>query len=322
MSRHLFQFGLRHEVAKRWPLQDWIKSFKVGKQIDLEYADLYISELILKNKPALIGRLGGTEARFLNEFKKISSMPILNNLAFKLKPNWNKRCKEINTNAGFYFQNLDEVNQFSNIYKSALINTDILGAWGTAFTSIESDYLDLIPKLIPVGYTAPWVQPYVKSKYLIPWSKSLQGMRVLVVNPFSESIQNQFSRIAGVFPNYNCHDFQLITLKSPMTINTHMPSKKSWFDYLEETKIQMSKLDFDIALISAGSYSYPLAHFAKQLGKIGIHAGGGLQLFFGVMGKRWDNSDYLIEMINANWTRPTSKETPESAGLVEGGCYW
>lgn len=153
-------------------------------------------------------------------------MPILNNLAYKLKPDWNKRRKEINTNAGFYFQNLDEVNQFSNIYKSALTNTDILGAWGTAFASIESDYLDLIPRLIPVGYTAPWVQPYGSSKYLLPWSKSLKGTRVLVVSPFSESIENQFSRITGVFPNYNCHDFQLITLKSPMTISTQLPSKK------------------------------------------------------------------------------------------------
>ena len=91
---------------------------------------------------------------------------------------------------------------------------------------------------------------------------------------------------------------------------------------MNEIKIKMDQIDFDVALVSAGSYSYPLAHHAKKLGKIGIHAGGGLQLFFGIMGKRWEKSSEVIQLFNDFWTRPSSKETPDSALLVENGCYW
>jgi hypothetical protein len=38
--------------------------------------------------------------------------------------------------------------------------------------------------------------------------------------------------------------------------------------------------------------------------------------------RTWENSDYLIELINSSWTRPTQQETPKSALMVEDGCYW
>ncbi len=89
----------------------------------------------------------------------------------------------------------------------------------------------------------------------------------------------------------------------------------------------MSKVEFDIALISAGAYSYPLALHAKKMGKIGIHTGGGLQLFFGILGKRWEpkypeTTNYLSNYINGYWVRPSAEETPENSKMIENGCYW
>ena len=318
----MFPYGFKHEVAKRWPLWDWKKSIAVSNRIDPKNADFAIYNLILRNKPALVGRLGGTEARFLGEFKKISELPFLNDFAFRSKPNWLKRSKEINTNAGFYFQNRQEIEDFYNLYIKALYDTDILGAWGTAFSYIESQFVECISEFIPVGMTAPWVQSYLEHSNLVPWSKALEGKNVLVISPFTDSIEKQFSNISNVFPNYNYHNFQLLTLKSPMTISMKYPVMKNWFELLGDLKNNMAKMDFDVALVSAGSYSYPLAHYAKSIGKIGIHAGGGLQIFFGIMGKRWENSEYLINLVNKNWTRPTKEETPKSYNLVEKGCYW
>jgi hypothetical protein len=318
----IFRYGFKHEVAKRWPLWDWYRSIKVFRKINPNVADISIYNLILKNEPALVGRLGGTESRFLGEFKKISSLPYFKSFVFKVKPNWKKRSREINTNAGFYFKNMVEVNEFYSLYNEALGDTDILGAWGTAFSYIESDFVEDVLEMIPVGMTAPWVQPYTEQIHVTPWAKALEGKKVLVVSPFSESIQKQFINIKNIFPDYNFHNFQLMTLKSPMTINTKYPVARSWFELLDEIKAKMDKMDFDVALVSAGSYSYPLAHHAKKLGKIGIHAGGGLQLFFGIMGKRWEKSNYLLKIVNQSWTRPTQQETPKSALMVEGGCYW
>jgi hypothetical protein len=322
MINKLMPYGFKHEVAKRWPIYDWYKSRKVAQLINPSIADTEIMNLIQRGEPALVGRLGGTEARFLGEFQKISSIPYLSELIFKVKPNWIKRSKEINTNAGFYFQNTGEAAVFSSLYMEALADTDILGAWGTAFSSIESNFADIVPLFIPVGTTAPWVYPYSDDSNLLPWAKALEGKKVLVVSPFTKSIQGQFVRINKVFEKENCHNFQLLTFKAPMTINTKFPTHKTWFELLDEVKDSMNTIDFDVALISAGAYSYPLAHHAKKTGKIGIHSGGGLQLFFGIMGKRWEKSDELIKINNQYWIRPSKEETPESAALVEGGCYW
>jgi len=322
MKHKFLAFGIKHELAARWPLWDWYRSIKVAKRINPEIADSSIYNLITEKQPALVGRLGGTESRFLGEFKKISSVHYLDNMLFKIKPNWKKRLRDINIYSGFYFESLGEASEFYNLYKEALNDTDVLGAWGTAFSYFEAEFAKKISPIIPVDMTAPWVQPYSQNTTALPWAKALEDKKVLVISPFSKSIKKQFANINNVFPGYNFHNFELKTLTSPMTINTTYPVVKSWFELLNEIKTKMDQIDFDIALISAGSYSYPLAHHAKKLGKIGIHAGGGLQLFFGIMGKRWEKSDYLIEIVNSHWTRPTQEETPKSALMVEDGCYW
>lgn len=322
MKNKLMPYGFKHEVAKRWPIYDWYKSRKVAQLINPSIADTEIMNLIQQGKPALVGRLGGTEARFLGEFQKISSISFLSQLIFRIKPNWIKRSREVNTNAGFYFQTISEVKTFSELYMEALSDTDILGAWGTAFSSIESKFVNRIPHFVPVAMTAPWIQPHLAGTNSTPWAAALEKKKVLVISPFINSIEKQFINIKKIFPDSNFHNFHLITLKSPMTISTKYPVEKTWLQHLNAVKAKMDVIDFDVALVSAGSYSFPLAHYAKKLGKIGIHAGGGLQLFFGIMGKRWEKSNYLIKIVNDFWIRPSKEETPDSASLVENGCYW
>lgn len=322
MKNKLMPYGFKHEIAKRWPIYDWYKSRKVAQLINPSIADTEIMNLIQQGKPALVGRLGGTEARFLGEFQKISSISFLSQLIFRIKPNWIKRSREVNTNAGFYFQTISEVKTFSELYMEALSDTDILGAWGTAFSSIESKFVNKIPHFVPVAMTAPWIQPHLAATNSTPWAAALEKKKVLVISPFINSIEKQFINIKKIFPDSNFHNFHLITLKSPMTISTKYPVEKTWLQQLNAVKAKMDVIDFDVALVSAGSYSFPLAHHAKKIGKTGIHAGGGLQLFFGIMGKRWEKSDYLIKIVNDSWIRPSKEETPDSASLVENGCYW
>jgi len=316
------EFGFRHEVAKRWTLIDFYKANQVKKRIKPDIADMAISRIIELGEPALIGRLGGTEARFLGEFVKISKYKNLQKVLSKIKPNWNKRLKEINTNAGFYFENLEQVTDFFNLYDKALVDTDLLGAWGTAFAWIEFRYLNSITSFISVPETAPWVEPYSPSTSLIPWSNMLNGKKVLVVSPFTSSIIQQHKIIDYVFPKSNYPNYELTTIKAPQTIGYPSNSKPSWFENLNTIKNKMSDTDFDIAIIGAGAYSYPLAHHAKKLGKIGIHSGGGLQLFFGIMGKRWDDDHFYKKYWNKYWVRATLDETPTNFNDVEDGCYW
>jgi len=324
--RNFGKFGIRHEIAKRWTLLDWLKSTHVEKRIKPEIADIEISKIIDLGIPALVGRLGGTEARFLGEFSKIHRYKRFQAVLSKTKPNWIKRAKEINTNAGFYFENLEQVSEFFELYNKALLDTDVLGAWGTAFAWIESRYLSNVKTLIPVPMTAPWVETYSSTTNEIPWSNSLNGKRVLVISPFVESIEKQHKIIKKVFPDVYYPEFILTTIKAPQTIGFDSNSKPNWFENLNKMKTLMSGQSFDVALVAAGAYSYPLAHHAKRMGRIGIHAGGGLQLFFGILGKRWETnwgkSNYLEKYFNEFLTRPSENETPTNANKVEDGCYW
>ena len=81
---------------------------------------------------------------------------------------------------------------------------------------------------------------------------------------------------------------------------------------------QIDQLDFDIALIGAGAYGFPLGSYVKNKGKKALHLGGILQLFFGIRGKFYDQFNYH----NEYWTRPLEEEKPKGFQKVEAGRYW
>jgi hypothetical protein len=324
MLSRIAPFGLRHEIAKRYTPLDWVKSLRVKKLINSSNADEYISQLIASETPGLVGRLGGTEARFIGEYlklKRLKRFGVPLHLAASISPRWKKRSFEVFTQAGFYFENWKDVDAFCSEYLDALKATDILGAWGVAFTWPEAIGLNIEKtKIIPVGFTAPWVDSYSES--VTPWSAALQGKRVLVVSGFATSIQAQHKLVAKLFRNVNFPDFELVTVKAPIVTGQKDPSGLKWFELLESMKDEISNNEFDVALIAAGAFSYPLAAHAKKIGKIGIHCGGGLQIFFGVMGNRWNNSPEVLKYTNEFWIRPSAEERPKTADQVENACYW
>lgn len=324
LSRSIAPFGLRHEIAKRYTPWDWVKSLKVKKSINYTEADRFIFSLISSKKSGLVGRLGGTEGRFLGEYlklKRLEKIGIPIALAAKFSSRWKRRRAEVFLQAGFYSGDWQEVDEFSSEYLEALELTDILGAWGVAFTWVEGINLDTkSTQVIPVGFTAPWVEPYVTEQK--PWALALEGKKVLVVSGFAESIASQHKRISKVFENVEYPSFELQVLRAPIVAGARDLSGKSWFELLGEMRKSISDLDFDVALIAAGAFSYPLAAHVKKIGKIGIHCGGGLQLFFGVMGNRWNNSPEVLKYVNENWVRPSKSETPLSADQIENACYW
>ena len=324
MSRFLAPFGVRHELAKRYTLVDWIKSTRVKNLIDSKNSDILISNLIKLGNPGLVGRLGGTEARFIGEYlklKRLEKFSIPLRVSSKLSPRWKKRSSDIFSLSGFYFGSWEDIDLFCKMYIEALSDTDILGAWGVAFTWVEGINLRKErTKVIPVGFTAPWVEPNV-----IPnkaWSSELNGKKVLVVSGFATSILSQHENVSRAFQGVDYPQFELQVVKAPIVTGAQDPSGLTWFDLLEKMKKEISLKDFDVALIAAGAFSYPLAAYVKKIGKIGIHCGGGLQIFFGVMGNRWNKSPEVLKYVNEFWVRPSANERPKNADNVENACYW
>lgn len=156
-----------------------------------------------------------------------------------------------------------------------------------------------------------------------PWTEVLRDKKVLVVHPFAKTIEKQYQKREWLFSNPKVLPrFQLSTIKAIQTLANNPCDFPNWFAALDHMKGQIDRMDFDVALISAGSYAFHLAHHCKMIGKKGIQVAGAGQLLFGIKGQRWIDHHVIDDYINEHWVFPAEDERPANADLVEGGCYW
>jgi hypothetical protein len=145
-----------------------------------------------------------------------------------------------------------------------------------------------------------------------------------VVTPFVTTTESQYqkrrqvwARKPGLLP-----DFDLQTLRVPLSAYISKPEYPDWFAALDAMYEQMSSRRFDVAIVGAGAWSLPLVAHAKSLGRWGIHLGGSTQILFGIRGRRFDANETIMRLCNEWWVRPCAAETPQQARVIEGGCYW
>ena len=157
-------------------------------------------------------------------------------------------------------------------------------------------------------------------------------IKVLVIHPFEEEIKAQYKNREKLFKNNLLPKFELKTINAVQSLGGDSDFD-NWFEALDWMKAKMDMIDYDICLIGAGAYGFPLAAHAKRTGKKSIHLGGSLQLLFGIIGKRWEDPNYGVRewqipkgsyssLINENWIRPGNHLKPKNAQQVEGACYW
>ena len=316
---------IKNNLNNNFPLSHKYRSLYVREKILETYysVDNYFSNIISSGKPASIVRLGGTEARVLGLL--LQQKKLLREWDFSAlmlnKLNYKKRLYQLKNNAGLYPIDESQLGFFWDTYNRSIVNSDLIGVWGNTFTWCENYFLKNTES-IPVPHMAcsPWIESYNNSN-LRPWSYSLKNKKVLVISPFSRSFSEQFERINKVFPNLDYPLKQPIFIQSPITQGGIEDGLSSKFHF-EKICQQILNLDFDVALISAGVYATPIANYIKSIGKIGINCGGELQLFFGVLGERWINSNKHKNYFNSYWVRPKLDERPKNWRNIENGCYW
>ncbi len=166
--------------------------------------------------------------------------------------------------------------------------------------------------------------PYMHTNF---WSKSLNGKKVLIVYPFVDTIEQQYVRKNKIWTDEHSGklpDFELITYKPFWSIGGKMPHS-SWKETFEKMRDDISKIDFDIAILGCSHYGLPLvAHIKEHMKKTAIYMGGELQILFGIKGQRWDNWERVNKHYNDHWTRSID-EKPDSYNAPIGtddGCYW
>ena len=282
----------------------------------LKRSNEMIVKFIQSNKPFYISRLGREGIIALYS---------------KLYPNipfpYSYECIQIN--AGVYCRNENEVKIFMNIYNKSIQNSSAL----SCFSSFDKNNIDLIKsqnyyinsqKLPVINFYA--TEPFNLIKENIrPWTHALHGKTVLIINPFTDSFQKQIKNGFQIFKNKPIFkDGQ--EFKFYKSYNTSCGNRihGSWIETFNIMCKDIEKIDFDIALLGCGGYGILLCNFIKNnMGKSAIYIGGGIQLMFGVMGKRWENDwKKIIETEGCKFIRPSGDEVLKNHRVVENGCYW
>lgn len=293
-----------------------------------------IYNLLVSDEPCMIARFGTTELITINNYLCIKSKePFLRKIWNFISdhthtPWWfDENIKYLEVFSGVFPANRKMSERFSERCLEDIPQIDILGSFQyyEKFMPLQNDV-----KLLHLETLYPF---FVER----PWTRVLKGKKVLVVHPFEDTIRFQYDQRKYLFQNEQIlPEFELITIKAIQSAAGIKAPFNDWFEALEHMEKQISMIEFDICILGCGAYGLPLAAHVKRMGKKAIHLGGGLQLLFGIKGKRWDpvsnyGSWYQIphlfdqnycDLYNDKWIRPLDTDTPKNAIKLDGATYW
>lgn len=305
-------FKLRRKIKA----YDRIIKYSKGTVYEDRDASHELARMIEEGKPFASGRIGLFEMSVMrmHEYHRRNKYQIVMNNLYN--------C------AGFFPNDINYAPKFISLMKKCLGEIDLLAADGDY---CENYFINKCSrKDIKVSKSFDLFD--VCKLEEDSWSSALKGKRVLVVTPFTESVRHQYENNreklfqgTDILPEFA--SFQ--TYKSLMTIgDMNENGFKDWFEALDFMSEEISKLDFDVAILGCGAYGFPLACRIKDMGKQAIQMGGALQILFGIMGKRWDGTVFggkmradVAKYYNEYWTYPI-EERPKDASKVEYGPYW
>ena len=294
----------------------------VNVQVTGEAASELIRKKLTGDAPVMIGRFGSTELSIILNYYFIKGT-ILENTVNILKGipyffNYKRGLLEdINVISGVFPVDAKTIDRFCEVYLDDASQIDILGSW-LSYEKYLFKYMNKDSVRVQLEDLSPF-------NHTSPWSKALEGKKILVIHPFENSIISQYRKRELLFPNKDVlPEFELKTIKAVESFANSKTHYKDWFEALDDMTEQINKTDFDIAILGCGAYGMPLAARIKRMGKKAIHIGGAVQCLFGIKGKRWEVPvyNYQERFYNEHWVRPMAAETPKGAGKVEGATYW
>jgi len=310
-------------VLKVFPRKNEI----LNRETNADKSAQLIYTLLMSDKPVMIARFGSTELMCMVNYLGVKSgKPNLLKYFSGNELDWwwkDTSLNQIEQWSGFFPPTVENVERFCEMMIADSSKVDVLASW-------LSDEIYFKNELSNATFIQGLFLDPFWSK--IPWTLALKNKKVLVIHPFQNTIISQYEKREILFQNSNLlPEFELKTIKAVQSLGGESDFS-SWFEALEFMKSEITKVDFDICLIGAGAYGFPLAAYVKSLGKKAVHIGGSLQLLFGIKGKRWENPLYgigelgeegmYIKLMNENWIFPGDEGKPSNADKVEGACYW
>ena len=302
----LFQI-MRHIIYPIFKYKFSRKNYGDKRIMEIDEGTEYLISLINSQRPIMVGRFGTSECRaFVRKLE----------IDMGIKKSYGDRLDVLCTNAGFFPKNEKIFGSYFDLMADLYSEVDLL----CIMNSLGEDFI--VKKFCK---NAQLTRLEVVDPILTKWTYILEGKKVLVVHPMADTIEKQYNEKQNlIFKGSKIlPKFKLLTVKAVQTVGSEKDERfETWFEALDYMTNEIEKMDFDIALIGAGAYGFPLAARVKRMGKQAIHLGGCLQLLFGIIGLRWENNDVVKGYFNSAWTRPSSIEIPKEFKKIENGCYW
>jgi hypothetical protein len=275
-----------------------------------------IKNIIEENNIFFIGRIAGIEL--------LTAYDVLNNNIIDL----HEDLRQLQDNAGIYVKDRDSlklyVDKLIKSYKecTAIAKWPIIGDVYKETGQGQQLILEMYPNIPRIN--ARELEPYYFSE-TDSWMTKMEGKRILIIHPFIETIRKQLTNLDKIFPNRSWFkDSSFIFLKPPITYaKNHL--NIDWQDHYNNfiKEIDKNQDYYDIALIACGGYGMLVAEYIyKECKKSSMYIGGALQLFFGIIGKRWFTNKEVMSFVNDEWIRPIKEDRPPNYQIIEKGCYW
>jgi hypothetical protein len=247
----------------------------------------------------------------------------------------NRNVYALKNNAGILVKTNEHVIEYSHKYLDAFRNCELYTGWekhGAVYKYISQSH-DFITATFS-NKRMIWAEIFGIFNYIYstPWTHALRGKRILIISAFADSIiekipiRDQIYDGVDLFP-----DCTLQVLRPPQTQGALpdgvSPETDEYFGVhlLEfEKRLDAIRDTYDVALVSCGGYGNLVCNHIFRSGKSAIYVGGVLQMYFGILGKRWyRETPEIIELfMNEHWSRPKEHEIPKGADKIEGSCYW
>ena len=213
-----YLYRIPRSIFRRTKLFFGLKKIYPSDVQSVEEGNVTIKAMIDSAKPFMIARIGESELEVVRNYLAIKYSNRSNffrkwwyYLLHAEMPVWSGR-KTLVVDSGFFPGSDEMLTRFSITFLEDLKLIDGLGVWYNK----GEDYVarTFFPKatLFPLES----IEPYFFEE---PWSASLQGKRVLVIHPFSESIKANYLNREKLFENKSVlPKFELITIKAVQTI--------------------------------------------------------------------------------------------------------
>ena len=278
--------------------------------------DYDISEIIIKKIEAkdsfFIGRIGGSDYEIIKK--------VFFNEDLKSNINFNFQSYNILREFNGYFdkkENLTNLQSFYSLMLESYYSMDLC-SYGN---------LNLIHQIENNSFSERdefFIKQIVNEKWMFNYNhfekvnlildvlgKVDKNLKILVISPFKQSVEFQKDKLSILHSNKKLDNLKILTLNTKITYNSniedlHNVKTENFLDECIAIEKELQGLDFDVALLSCGSYAMPLGSFIKnKLNKKSIYIGGILNVIFGIYGERFDtpfyrkkvNQDYVINPI-------------------------